>query len=139
MDADILGLAKVLAALRKDVTFPGDPGELIHGRLRPPCIVAHTGTPDQEWIPVVAAQGWLIITRDRRIQDHRLEVASVLEHKARMVALSSAEAGTKWTQLEVVMSRWRDIEALIDQPGPFIYTATRTKLSEIDLESLGKK
>jgi hypothetical protein len=26
IDADILGLARVLAALRPDVTYPGDPG-----------------------------------------------------------------------------------------------------------------
>lgn len=24
------------------------------------------------------------------------------------------------------MSRWREIEPLIDEPGPFIYVATRT-------------
>jgi hypothetical protein len=131
-----LGLAKVLARLRNDVTYPGDPGELIHGRQRAPCVIASPRTLDRNWIPIVASQGWLIITRDRRIQDHRLEVASVLEHSARMVALSSAEAGTKWAQLEVVMSRWREIEALLEQPGPFIYTATRSQLAEVDLETL---
>jgi PIN like domain len=112
---------------------------VIHGRQRPPCVISSPRTLDRDWIPVVSSHGWLIITRDRRIQDHRLEVASVLDHSARLVALSSAEAGTKWTQLEVVMSRWRDIEALLEQPGPFIYTATRTRLAEVDVESLRKR
>jgi hypothetical protein len=32
------------------------------------------------------------------------------------------------------MSRWREIEALIDEPGPFIYIASRTgKLRAIPL------
>jgi hypothetical protein len=32
------------------------------------------------------------------------------------------------------MTRWREIEALIDQPGPFIYIASRTgKLRAVDL------
>lgn len=43
VDADVLGLAKVLAALRNDITFPGDPGAVIHKRHRPPCTI----TPDR--------------------------------------------------------------------------------------------
>jgi len=34
-DADILGLAKLIAGLRADVTYPGDSGAVIHGRTRP--------------------------------------------------------------------------------------------------------
>jgi hypothetical protein len=30
VDADVLGLGKILAGLRNDVTYPGDPGVLIH-------------------------------------------------------------------------------------------------------------
>lgn len=139
MDADILGLAKVLAPLRPDVTYPGDSGAVIHSRHRPSCKITRASTPDREWIPIVAAEEWLIITRDRAIQDHRLEVAAVLDHSARMVALSSAEAGTKWGQLEVVMSCWHDIEALEGRPGPFVFTATRSGLTEVDLTTLRKK
>jgi hypothetical protein len=29
------------------------------------------------------------------------------------------------------MTRWRDIEKLLDLPGPFIYTLTRTTLNKI--------
>ncbi len=35
VDADILGLGKILASLRNDVTYPGDPGADIHKRHRP--------------------------------------------------------------------------------------------------------
>ena len=35
IDADILGLAKVLAELRNDITYPGDPGTVIYKRRRP--------------------------------------------------------------------------------------------------------
>jgi hypothetical protein len=44
---------------------------------------------DTEWIPVVAHSRWLIITRDRHIQENRREIISVREHGARMVALSA--------------------------------------------------
>jgi len=30
VDADVLGLGKILAGIRNDVTYPGDPGALIH-------------------------------------------------------------------------------------------------------------
>jgi hypothetical protein len=37
VDADVLGLGKLLAGLRNDPTHPGDPGAVIHKRQRPPC------------------------------------------------------------------------------------------------------
>ena len=88
---------------------------------------------DSDWIPVVAGAGWLIITRDRHIQDHRAEIAAVRDHGAKMVALSGADAVDTWSQLEIVMSQWRAIVALADTDGPFIYAATRTSRRPVDL------
>jgi hypothetical protein len=50
-----------------------------------------------------------------------------------MVALAGREATNTWAQLEIVMNRWRSIEDLLEVPGPFIYTATRTTLRKVDL------
>ena len=50
-----------------------------------------------------------------------------------MIALSGSEATNTFAQLEIIMCRWRDIEGRLDQPGPFIYTATRTSLKIVDL------
>ena len=37
LDADVLGLARVLGGLRNDVTYPGDPGiDRLHGRTARP-------------------------------------------------------------------------------------------------------
>ena len=49
-DADTLGLAKILAGLRPDVTYPGDPGGMVHQRERPPSPIERVQTPDLEWI-----------------------------------------------------------------------------------------
>jgi DNA-nicking Smr family endonuclease len=86
---------------------------------------------DRVWIPQVTGQGWLIITRDANIADNRAEIDAVRTTGARMVALAGREAIGTWAQLEVLMSRWRDIEALLNQPGPFIYSATRTRRSVV--------
>jgi hypothetical protein len=132
-DADILGLAKLLVRVRPDMTFPGDPGGTVHKQTRPPCIITDAGIKDRVWIPECSRQGWLIITRDSRIQSHTREVDAVRSFKARMVALAGAEAKTTWDQLEVFMTQWRAIERLLEQDGPFIYSATRSTLKPIGL------
>lgn len=46
IDADLLGLAKTLAPLRSDLTYPGDPGATVHRRERPPCPTRPAGVRD---------------------------------------------------------------------------------------------
>lgn len=131
-DQDVLGLAHVIAGLRADSTYPGDPGAIVKRRSRPACPIS-PGAKDRDWIPEVAGRGWVIITRDSRIQSHRAEIGAVRDSSAKMVALSGDDAHGTWQQLEIVMSGWRRIEQLLDQPGPFIYAATRTSLRAVDL------
>jgi len=133
-DADVLGVAKVVAALRYDVTYPGDSGATINKRVRPPCPIQDRSTKDHVWIPEVARRHWLIITRDRHIQDHPAEIAAVRDHDAKMVALSAADAGSTWNQLEVVMINWRRFEALASELGPRIWRATRSGIGAVKLE-----
>lgn len=59
-DADVLGLAHVVAGLRSDATYPGDPGAVIKRRERPACPIADPAARDDVWIPQVATLGWLI-------------------------------------------------------------------------------
>lgn len=125
-DADVLGLAKLVCQERVDCTYPGDPGGRIKKRLRPPCIITTPAAKDPVWIPAVAAQGWVIITRDKEIQGNRAEIDAVRDNGAKMVNLASQDAKNTWAQLEVLMSQWRAIEQLVDQPGPFIHIASRT-------------
>ncbi|MGH6654517.1 MAG: hypothetical protein ACRDVE_04850, partial [Actinocrinis sp.] len=67
------------------------------------------------------------------IQDHRAEIAAVRDHSAKMVALSGRDAVDTWAQLEIIMGQLRSVEALLQQPGPFIYTAARTSLRSVEL------
>jgi hypothetical protein len=50
-----------------------------------------------------------------------------------MFAITTKEPLDKWGQLEVVVSQWRAMERAAEEPGPFIYSLTRTGLSKIDL------
>jgi hypothetical protein len=85
------------------------------------------------WIPETARRHWLIITRDRHIQDHPAEIEAVRASGARMVNLSGAEALDTFHQIEVLMCQWQKVYALLDEPGPFIYTLTRTTLRPLTL------
>ena len=44
-----------------------------------------------------------------------------------MVNLASPNAASIWGQLELFKSRWRDIDALVSTPGPFIQIASRAR------------
>lgn len=134
VDADVLGLARILVQVRGDVTYPGDPGGKVKGgRIRAACPVADPSTRDDVWIPETARQGWLVITRDRRIQEHRAEIEAVRVSGARMLTLAGAEAVDTFHQLEALMCNWRQILRLLDREGPFIVIATRTTLREFPL------
>ena len=132
-DADVLGLGKVVAGLRHDATYPGDPGDVIHKTERPPCAITSTDVDDIVWIPHVAAEGMIAISRDAQISRRIAELEAVVQHRARLVVLSSADAGTVWGQLEVLMGQWRRIQQLVGLPGPFIYRASRTQLTPMSL------
>ena len=56
-DADLLGVDKIIAGLRNDVTYPGDPGAVIHRRQRPPCPITSPAVLDTDWIPQVGFAG----------------------------------------------------------------------------------
>jgi hypothetical protein len=133
-DADILGLGKLVAGLRPDCTYPGDPGREIHKRQRPPCVIDDPQTLDTIWIPAVTDAGMLIITRDNKIQEHRAEIQAVKDAGARMIALAGTEAVGTWDQAEILFSQWRAIERRLDESGPFIYAATRTGLRSVTLD-----
>ena len=133
-DADVLGLAHVVAGLRSDATYPGDPGAVIKRRERQASPITDPAIKDDVWIPQVASLGRLIITRDSRIQQHRAEIAAVRGSNARMVALAGDEVRGTWQQLEILMRQWRHIEDLAVRPGPFIFSATRSSFRPVDLD-----
>ena len=106
VDADTLGLARILIQVRRDVTFPGDDGQRSTARSAlPPSPVKDTATPDDIWIPMVARAGLAIITRDRRIETRTSEINAVISSRARLFAITSPEQLNNWGLLEVVVTQ----------------------------------
>jgi hypothetical protein len=131
VDADTLGLAKIMVRLRWDVTYPGDPGGTVKRHTRPPCSITSTDLDDDQWIPIVATEGWAIISRDNKIERRPAEIAAVRDNGAKLFALASPEQLDVWRQLEILMCNWRAIDRLAQTSGPFIYRVTRTKMSKV--------
>jgi hypothetical protein len=46
----------------------------------------------------------------------------------------TTRAGGTFDQLEALLTQWRRILAVLDEPGPFIYTATRRTFHPFPLE-----
>lgn len=132
-DAEVLGLAKIVVQVRPDCTYPGDPGGILHKRRRPACPITTPTTLDTDWIPAVAAQGWLTVTRDANIQGHRAEIEAVRESGPKMVVLAGKDATGTWAQLGLLLHHWRRIELALDELGPFIYSATPTSFRSVPL------
>jgi len=57
VDADMLGLGKILGSLRNDVTYPGDPEPSSTGGKGRLCRVTSPDVLDTDWIPEVAGKG----------------------------------------------------------------------------------
>ena len=83
---------------------------------------------DVEWIPVVVARGWVIVSRDQAIHRNPLERAVLFRAGARAFILTSSnvtgvEAGT------IFLRHIEKIEALVrEKPPPFIARVNRTEV-----------
>jgi hypothetical protein len=135
VDADLIGLGKLLVQVRPDVTYAGDPGGAgIDKRLRPPSPV-QPGVYDHVWIPRIAQEGWVVITKDRHMEVRPAERDLIVANGSRHVRIQGPPAKEKrklrkWDQLEILVRQWDAIERLLDKPGPWIYSATRTRLRQ---------
>jgi hypothetical protein len=81
-DENTLGLGKLLRRSgRDDVLYPGheDPPEV------------SIGTPDLEWMPVVAQRDLIVVTRDRRIRTRPAELRAYSELGIRSVWIGAKQ------------------------------------------------
>ncbi len=133
IDADMLGRGKLLVQVR--TTSPTRAIQaafctIVGVSPAPSCLrPCRTSNGSRSW----TANHWLIITRDANIAVNRAEIAAVRDNAARMVTLSGRDAIGTWNQIEILMTQWRQIQSFLDQPGPFIYAATRTSIRAVDL------
>jgi hypothetical protein len=83
------------------------------------------GQQDVTWLPHIGARGWVLLTKDKNIRRNVLEVRAILNADVRAFALVATDM-TGVDQAQVFIDARRRIARIAQQPGPFIYTLTRT-------------
>ena len=136
VDADTIGLGRVLAAAKLRVNWPGDDGIRQNPRdAVNPSPVMHTHMADDAWIPAVSRAGMAIITRDKMILRRTSEINAVAAANARMFALAVPENLNIWGLARLTAANWPEMERLAKEPGPFICNVSWTRVRQVWPES----
>lgn len=90
-------------------------------------MITSAAVKDRVWIPEVARRGWVIITRDQRIEERSAQVSTVLASGAKVFTIASQKKQLSGFEiLEIVLCSWRRMEAKSADAGPYICRMTRT-------------
>lgn len=107
-DENTLGPGKLLArAGREDVVHPG------HEELPE----VPVGMADLDWMPVVAARGLIVVTRDRRIRTRPAELRAYWEHGIRSVWIGAKRDLGPYEQLELFVQHEARLRREITKRG----------------------
>lgn len=77
--------------------------------------------PDEEWIPHVARQGWVILTKDRKIQHRLSERLAVQDSGARLFALVGRRLGGE-AMAATILRAGRRMEKFVKKHPPTIHS-----------------
>lgn len=113
-DESALGIGRVVAGARGDSIFPGHP----RSPIKP-------GALDVDWVPLVAAEGWAVVLRDKRLPRRPAELAALASYPLRVLVMTSAGQLHVWEQLRVLLRYWDRVEEMMEQDAPWLATVTR--------------
>ena len=82
-------------------------------------------TADDEWMPKVAAAGWIVVSQDYRYHENPSELFAMHQHGLGAFYLWGAEA-TQWEKLRVFARAYdRIVEKAEATKPPFLFTVTK--------------
>lgn len=88
-------------------------------------------TADEDWIPVVSARGWVILTKDKNIRRRLGEREAVLLSNARVITLSSGNMRAQ-EMADLLVARLSEIEMLAnDHIPPFVAVVSPTGIQVV--------
>lgn len=125
-DENTLGLGKLLRRSgREDVVYPGHPD----------LPAVPLGTPDLDWMPVVAALDLIVLTRDRRIRTRPAELRQYHALGIRSVWIGAKQDLGPHDQLALFLAHEArlDREVIKRGPGPWALALSATGLRPLSL------
>jgi predicted nuclease of predicted toxin-antitoxin system len=96
------------------------------------------GVIDEEWLEYVGKNGYILITKDKRIRKNPKEKAALLKHKIVAFYLGGSQMGIKETSKQLI-NAWEKMEACAERQhkkgvaGAFIIRPKGGKIEEIPL------
>ncbi len=94
---------------RTEVTFPSNN----------PHAIVRKGTKDREWLPVVGAKGYIVISQNISMLESEEEVRLIVENNVGIVFVAGGE-DRPHKVLQVLLNRWEDLEQIeLNLPRPF--------------------
>ena len=101
-------VATALKAVRDDVLWLED--HFLHD------------TKDADWLPVAGKNGWLVITRDKKIRTRPGELRAILENNVGCFCLTQKKHPTRWQYLKLLVLALDNMERIFaTAPRPFIH------------------
>lgn len=80
-------------------------------------------TPDREWLAEAGRQGWLVITRDKKIRTRPAERRAIAEGKVRCFVFTQKKDATKEEYLALIERALPAMERIVASvPPPFLYS-----------------
>jgi hypothetical protein len=82
-------------------------------------------TPDDKWLAIVGASGWIVLSHDRKFHQIEAECAAIKQHKIGCFYLWGNNAPV-WDKLRCFMkAHERILDAVKTNPRPFIFEIGR--------------
>ena len=75
---------------------------------------------DVEWLELCGGEGWAVLTMDRRIRYHRVELSAIRRHRVRAFVLASGNLSAPDQARRFIANAAR-IEAACAEPGPSVH------------------
>jgi predicted nuclease of predicted toxin-antitoxin system len=81
------------------------------------------GQPDVEFLPVIGARQWVLLTKDKDVRRNQLEVQAILNAGVRAFVITAANL-TREQLAHLVLGTMPRIIRICRQTGPFVYNIT---------------
>lgn len=106
------GVAKAVKKGEEDVRWLGE--------------IFPVDTPDTHWLREAGNNGWLVITRDRKIRTRPGERGAIMEYGVGCFILTYKQPLTKEEITQMILENIEEMKRRFRQtPRPFIYTVSR--------------
>jgi hypothetical protein len=88
--------------------------------------------PDALWIPQIAANGWIAVTKDNEIRRNPVEIEALHRARARHVFLAARKL-TGAEQAQCLIDHWPTIDSVVaHKPAPLLVLVTRQDVHWLD-------